>query len=224
MEELILTGSSAGGLATILNADRVASLVRPVRMAALADAGFFKYEQNHSTPAFSASGNFSADMQHVFGMVNASGVLSSQCQSAQATSPPHPGGKERPTSGPWNCLMAATAVPYVQSPLFILQSRFDHFQLGAELALTCMVEQAYHPPWKNVTCSASEVAAIRAYGQDLYAEVEAAMENFPPGSRRGLFLSSCIVHGQVCVAGNELVREIGVNVFCFERWHRFSNV
>jgi hypothetical protein len=42
VDELVVTGSSAGGLATILNVDRIASLVGARRVAGLSDAGFFK--------------------------------------------------------------------------------------------------------------------------------------------------------------------------------------
>jgi len=56
--ELIVTGSSAGGLATTLNVDRVQQLVQPKRTAGLSDAGFVKYERNHSTPRWSGTANF----------------------------------------------------------------------------------------------------------------------------------------------------------------------
>ena len=51
------------------------------------------------------------------------------------------GGAEVPPPGPWNCIVAATAERYVETPLFFLQSRFDHFQLGAELALPSRVKK-----------------------------------------------------------------------------------
>lgn len=131
VDELVVTGSSAGGLATTLNIDRVKALVQPKRIAGLSDAGFFKYQHNHSTPSWSASANYSADMAHVYSMVNASGSLSARCQAAQTehgSAVPPVGGNEDPAPGPWNCLVAATAEQYVDSPLFFLQSRFDHFQ------------------------------------------------------------------------------------------------
>ena len=197
-DELILTGSSAGGLATMLNLDRVNAIVKPKRIAGMADAGFFKYEHNHSTKKYSGSANFSADMQYVFDMVNASGSLSAKCQAAQtppAGAPvPEPGGAERPKGGAWNCIVAATAEAYVENPLFILQSRFDHFQLSSIAGLPCMTAQSYSPPWKEVNCPADDVASIKAYGADLYAEIERVTKE--PAVQRGVFLSACIVHGQ----------------------------
>ena len=204
--ELIVTGSSAGGLATILNVDRIAALAGAEgRTTGLADAGFFKYEANHSVGHYASSANFTADMGHLFAMVNASGALSPACQAAQAaagaTAVPAPGGAERPPAGAFNCMVAATAVRYVASPLFLLQSKFDHFQLGAIAALPCMTAMPYAPPWPNATCSAEEAAQIALYGDDLEAELRGAVAPAAAGAgsagRRALFLSACIVHGQV---------------------------
>lgn len=201
VDELIVTGSSAGGLATTLNVDRVRQLVQPKRTAGLSDAGFFKYEHNHSTPRWSGTANFSGDMEHLFGMVNASGSLSAKCLAANSASAasavPAVGGAEVPAPGPWNCLMAATAEHYVESPLFFLQSRFDHFQLGSELALQCMVRQSYSPPWKVANCSAVEVSDLKTYAVDLSHELSRVVH--APAARRGLYLSSCIIHGQTSV-------------------------
>ena len=90
--------------------------------------------------------------------------------------------------------MAATAEQYVESPLFFLQSRFDHFQLGAELGLQCMVRQSYVPPWKDANCSAAERVGMEEYAADLHAELSRVIGR--PRLSRGIFLSSCIIHGQ----------------------------
>lgn len=254
VDELIVQGSSAGGLATTLNVDRISHLTGAKRATGLSDAGFFKYQHNHSTaPYFDPSANFSADMQYasplnfaqveatrctpsrsarssklysicrhrerdilmsctrlhrylvsfhryVYSMFNVSGSLSKDCRAAQnagrGSGPvPEVGGNEKPPAGEWNCLFAATAAEYVKTPMFFLQSKFDHFQLGEELGLRCMVEQTYRPPWKNVTCSKSEIATLRAYGADLAAEASRVVA--APSSRRGVYLSACVVHGQV---------------------------
>ena len=88
--------------------------------------------------------------------------------------------------------MAATAEQYVESPMFFLQSRFDHFQLGAELAVQCMIRQSYSPPWKDANCSAAEIGSMREYAVDLHAELARVIAQ----PSRGIFLSSCIIHGQ----------------------------
>jgi hypothetical protein len=206
VEELVVTGSSAGGLATILNVDRIASLTAATRVTGLSDAGFFKYQENHSYPTtvdpWDLSANFSRSMRYVYGMVNASGALSPACRSAQqqqqgrpgATAVPAPKGTEVPLGGEWNCIMAATAIEYVDAPMFVLQSKFDHFQLGAIADIPCMVKQPYTPPWKPSQCSAADVARISTYGADLNAELGRVIA--APSPHRAIFLSACVVHGQ----------------------------
>lgn len=197
VEELIVTGSSAGGLATTLNVDRIAKLTGAQRVTGLSDAGFFKYEHNHTVNGYASSANYSADMEYVFKMVNASGVLSPACLSAQtgAKEPvPPPGGDELVKPGEWNCIVAATATQYVKSPMFFLQSKFDHFQLGSIAALPCMNKQVFSPPWLNVTCSADEISTISSYGKDLEAEILNVFNS--PNSHRAVYLSACIIHGQ----------------------------
>lgn len=66
VEELIVTGSSAGGLATILNIDRIAKLTQAQRAVGLADAGFFKYQGNQTASNIGISSNFSANMRLAF--------------------------------------------------------------------------------------------------------------------------------------------------------------
>ena len=137
-------------------------------------------------------------------MFNTSGVISPACRAAQISAPgagpvPPVGGKQRPAGGWWNCMVAATAAQYVKAPMFYLQSRFDHFQLGAELGLTCMIKQSYTPPWHpNASCTADEIGAMMAYGADLYAEAGRVLAE--PGARRGVYLSACIIHGQTGTA------------------------
>jgi hypothetical protein len=109
-----------------------------------------RYQRNHSTAQYSESANFTSDMEKVYAMANSSAVLSPLCLAAQhrednssgAGPVPALGGDEHPPPGGWNCIMAATAIHYVKSPLFVLQSKFDHFQLGAIATLPCMVKQA----------------------------------------------------------------------------------
>ena len=56
-------------------------------------------------------------MQYVYNMQNASGSLSSTCQTSHA-----------PDS--WKCIMAPYAAPFITTPWFAFQSRFDKWQLS----------------------------------------------------------------------------------------------
>lgn len=134
-------------------------------------------------------------------MANSSGVLNPKCLEAQitgqqnGTAVPAPQGSQHPLPGPWNCFMAATAIEYTESPVFVLQSSFDHFQLGHIASIPCIAAEPYQPPWTNSTCGTDDVHAISLYGTDLRAELSRVAT--APTSKRGLYLSACVVHGQV---------------------------
>jgi hypothetical protein len=188
-QELLLTGGSAGGLATMLNVDRVQRIVGPgVRVTGLSNAGYFKAEANHTAQfPYDPSANFTANMRYLAAMQNTSGSLSARCQSTHAAQ-----------GLAWKCMLAAFAEPFIEAPLFILQSKFDHFQLDAELGLRCMnpstAGQPYSPPWRNSTCTAADTAKIAAYGAQYWQQIAATVRR--PRLKRGVFLDACIIHGQ----------------------------
>lgn len=87
--------------------------------------------------------------------------------------------------------------------MFVLQSKYDHFQLNAELGLDCMNPneggQPYSPPWRSTsTCTSADKAAISRYGDEFWSYFAATASR--ARSRRGVFLSSCIIHGQIASA------------------------
>ena len=193
-EEIVLTGGSAGGLSTILHVDRLRSLLKPdssgVRIVGMPNAGFFKPVGNH-TPGYpnDNSANFTANMAHLYSMQNCSAGLPPACIA-------HYGGGSSDEA--YKCLLAPFAEPFVHTPLFFLQSKFDHFQLNAELGLACMnpntAGQPYAPPWIASTCTKADQQAINVYGQDFMHYF--AQTTVRPRQLRGCFLTSCIIHGQ----------------------------
>jgi hypothetical protein len=130
--------------------------------------------------------------KHTQQMQNSSGSVNAACLDAQD-----------PTEA-YHCIIAPFAEPHVKSPLFLLQSKFDHFQLNAEAGLRCMNPvtggQSYSPPWApasgpgGVNCTREDLAAIEAYGLDFWRYFSAAASR--PRLDRGCFLTSCIIHGQ----------------------------
>ena len=116
--------------------------------------------------------------------------------------------------------MAPYAAPFVKQPLFVVQSRFDEFQLQCLLGLPCMQGQAYAPPFAAPNCSAAETAAIPAFGAALLAQLQPFLAI---KSESGMWLVSCIQHNVACdldgvkeedafanwLTSGELGREIG---------------
>ena len=57
--------------------------------------------------------------------VRTAGALPADCTAAQQP------------AETWRCFTAPTVAPFVRSPLFVLQSQFDHFQLSAMAHIPC---------------------------------------------------------------------------------------
>lgn len=109
---VILKGCSAGGLATFLNADYVASLLPAgVAYVAAPGAGFFL-----DYPGYDGKFHYRGNYQWVFTAMGINATLSREClayYSAQAGSPT------------WKCFGAQYALPFIHTPLFISNSLAD---------------------------------------------------------------------------------------------------
>jgi len=127
-----------------------------------------------------ANVTYTNQMKYVYQMQNASGSLSAACQASYG-------------SDAWRCIMAPYAAPFITTPWFALQSRFDKWQLGQELFMPCMQRQAYSPPFSPNTCNATDVANIQAYGPRFMDQFRPLINS--PGSKNGAFLDACIIHG-----------------------------
>jgi hypothetical protein len=201
---IVLTGGSAGGLSTFLHLDhveqRMAVQAPNARVVGQPVCGFFL---DHGNDGFApANVTYTLQMQYVYNMQNSTGSLSTTCQQALA-----------PDS--WRCIMAPHAAPFIQTPWFALQSRFDHWQLAEELFLPCMQAQPYSPPYKPSSCDAAEDAAIQDYGYDFMAQFTPLMT---AGSKNGAFIDACIIHGST----NSSIDGLN-NQAAFEAWYGGSS-
>ena len=61
------------------------------------------------------------------------------------------------------------AANFIQTPWFMLQSRFDHWQLSEIAMMPCMLAQPYAPPFKPSSCNAKDDGNIKQYGADWMA-------------------------------------------------------
>jgi O-palmitoleoyl-L-serine hydrolase len=175
---VVLTGGSAGGLSTFLHLDHVAARVSAVAPAARVVGepvcGFFV-----DPAGFGQNATYTSEMEYVFNMQNSTGSLSPACQAAYG-------------ADAWKCIMAPYAVPFVATPFFALQSRFDHWQLSEEAFVPCMLAQSYSPPYSPSTCTPAEVAEIQSWGPGFMSQFLPAMAKVPASSA---FLDACIIHG-----------------------------
>jgi len=176
-----LSGGSAGGLSTFLHLDHVADIVHSVspnaRVVGEPVCGMFMDHSNDGNNLPNVT--YTLEMEYVYNMQNSSGSLSTSCQNALA-----------PNS--WKCIMAPYAIPFIQTPWFALQSRFDKWQLSEIAFIPCMLAQSYTPPYKPSTCNTTMVNQIQSYGPDF---VNQFMPLFPSNTKNGIFLDACIIHG-----------------------------
>lgn len=80
----------------------------------------------------------------------------------------------------WKCLFGANMAPHVQTPLFVLNSKFDTWQAGAIVGANTSVEKADKP--------------LQEFWLAYAAEMAANFTSLP--SRHGGFLTNCPAHCQ----------------------------
>uniref|UniRef100_A0A7S2Z2W9 Pectin acetylesterase n=1 Tax=Chloropicon laureae TaxID=464258 RepID=A0A7S2Z2W9_9CHLO len=112
-DRVLLAGCSAGALASILNADSIASSLAPkTDFKVIPFSGFFP-----RATTFSGVPWFEGVVRNVARMQNVSASLSPRCVANQSP------GKE------WECLFAEKAYEYVASPIFLVNSVFDSWTI-----------------------------------------------------------------------------------------------
>ncbi|XP_057802786.1 pectin acetylesterase 7-like isoform X2 [Salvia miltiorrhiza] len=172
-DNAILAGRSAGGLATILHCDEFrARLPNASRVKCISDAGFFIRASDLPNADFRQGFYASIIKFH-----NISSFLPRSCT-------------ERIDSN--LCLFPEYFVGDVQTPLFLLNSAFDFYQLQNNL-----VPQT-SPDWEKwnkglgdlQNCPDSQKQLIKDFGMTF---LNAIME-IPDNPSRGLFIYPCLTH------------------------------
>ena len=211
--EVVVTGGSAGGLSTTLHVDFIGAFLGAAFVAGVPQCGWFPFYDAPCagpTQVSSVMCNATGSFFDVVTQQNATGALSAECKAAQRA------GEE------WKCFMAAVATPFVQAPLFVWQSKFDHFQLRAFLSADCAFEQAYTPPWGPApVCSHNNTAAIFAYGAYFMEQLAPLIS--AKGPHRALYLTSCVLHGMdynFLTVGDNAAHELGTTPsVAFNLWY-----
>lgn len=158
--DFVLTGTSAGGLATYLHATHVRSRLHTgAFMAAMPDAGFFL---DH--PTVDGELLFRNNMLGAYPLWNSSSGVNPECLAAQ-------GGPASATA--WKCLFAQYTTPFLLQagiPLFILNSLYGAIDRGASLIVTPLAHDTTHrhcAVWLDLQarlCGPAQVRRRRAEG------------------------------------------------------------
>ena len=163
--ELLFAGCSAGALTVYIHADYIASkMPKTVKTVAFADAMF-----SIDTP--DAKGSLAAPERFawIFTGMNCSASVDQDCLKA------NPNGTA--------CMFGANTAPFVKTPLFVLNSKYDTWQAGGIIgAGTCGN--------KISSCPAAIQTFWKAYGMKMVD----TLKSLP--SQHGGFLSNCQAHCQ----------------------------
>ncbi|XP_058754135.1 pectin acetylesterase 2-like [Vicia villosa] len=174
-EQALLSGCSAGGLASIIHCDEFQSLLpKSSKVKCFSDAGFF-------LDAIDVSGGRS--LRNLF-----EGVV--QLQEAQKNLPKNCLNKLDPTS----CFFPQNLVEHIETPLFLLNAAYDVWQVQASLApATADPLGSWNECKSNhANCSSSQIQFL----QDFRNQMVDSLKDFSRPSQTGLFINSCFAHCQ----------------------------
>jgi len=170
-DEIVVSGTSAGGLAVYLNIDQIAEqLPDGARVRGLASAGYFL--------AAGPAGGYQDQMLELAREQNATAALSPACRAAAAA-------EGRPAE---SCFFAEHAAAFIKTPTFALQSRFDTWQLA----------HIPHVATSNVSGVYAYGNLIRQRIQPLVDAAGPGRAAELP--RHAVWLSPCETHGLACTA------------------------
>ncbi|KAH6781623.1 hypothetical protein C2S51_006916 [Perilla frutescens var. frutescens] len=174
----ILAGSSAGGLATILQCDKFRALFHnSSRVKCISDSGFFIHAENFMGADWREARFFNVISTH--GLAN---VLPTSCTT-----------KFSPTL----CLFPENLVEDLRTPLFLIESAFDKFQVGKNVFSPNVVN--HDPKWSNCTndimfCNWTHVKIMKDFRATF---IETLNSTIDKSSSIGYFVHGCYRHGHI---------------------------
>ncbi|CAI9765263.1 unnamed protein product [Fraxinus pennsylvanica] len=173
--QALLSGCSAGGLASILHCDEFRNqFSRRTKVKCLSDAGLFMdvtdISGGHTIRNFFA------------GVVSLQGVqrnLPSTCTNHL---------------DPTSCFFPQNLIANVRTPLFILNAAYDSWQVQESLAPRIADPRGNWHDCKmnNARCSAPQIQFLQGFR----AHMMNAVKGFATSRQNGLFLNSCFAHCQ----------------------------
>ncbi|XP_009779872.1 pectin acetylesterase 12 [Nicotiana tabacum] len=174
-QQALLSGCSAGGLASILHCDEFRTLFpSSTKVKCLSDAGLFM-------DATDVSGGHA--LRNVY-----QGVVS--VQGLQKTLPSTCTNKLDPTS----CFFPQNLIDNIKTPLFLLNAAYDSWQVQSSLAPPVADPKGLWHDCKlnNEQCSASQIQFLQGFRNDMLNVVK----GFAASTQNGLFINSCFAHCQ----------------------------
>lgn len=188
--DFVIGGSSAGGLAVYLHLDRWRAALPPkAEVVGLADSGFF-LDWSASRPS-QAKHSYDADLRWGFRNMNATHGVNEACIAAKL-------GSGRDSS---DCVFAANTLPHIKTPIFIMQSPFDSWQLQ----------------WEHGEGRMPNFTALNEYGNELTRQLVAASSG---RKQIGGFVEHCYHHCTTARLWSEAPKIDGMTQsIAFSKWY-----
>ncbi|XP_020538395.1 pectin acetylesterase 6 isoform X2 [Jatropha curcas] len=173
--QALLSGCSAGGLASILHCDEFRDLFpQTTKVKCLSDAGLF-------LDSVDISGNRTLRNMYegVVSLQNVQKNLPSTCTS---------------NLDPTSCFFPQNLIANIKTPLFILNAAYDSWQVQESIVPPSADPQG---SWKeckqnHAECSSSQIQFL----QDFRNQMLEALSVFSMSAQNGLFINSCFAHCQ----------------------------
>lgn len=192
--EIILSGRSAGALTAIIHADYIRTRFRRAANTSfrvLADAGFFV-----DAPSSNGTEIIRSTFQQLYTLHNSS--LNQACSGAQEL------------RQEWRCLFPQYSIPFVNSPIFLVNSLYDLWQIAYLSNIPCVL---------NVkTCNSTEKSQIMKFREKTLCALRSVFDS----KKTAVFADACLVHTQ-CVMNAFWTRIQIQNVTisqAFTNWYR----
>lgn len=178
---VLLQGLSSGGLSTILNLDRLAKIAPDQVMIHGKPESAFTIAHKTSTNAShlpKEDDYYMKILQSVYSFHDSEEAVNGQCVKDFKTSP-------------WYCMVGSVAANYVETPMFILNSHYDPWQLTT--GIFGLNRKAI---WEEGAATAELLPDVLQYGEDwLNVFQEFVDYTVAKGRPHGAYIQSCLCHG-----------------------------
>ncbi|KAM7490931.1 hypothetical protein LguiA_033852 [Lonicera macranthoides] len=173
----LLSGSSAGGLAAILHCDKFRDLLpTSIKVKCVSDAGYFVHVKD-------VSGGYHFQETYFDRVVKTHGSsknLPRSCTSKMNHS---------------LCFYPQFVAPQIRTPLFIINSFYDMYQISNILATT---KNRPNGPWFKCQyqiskCSPQQIKILKDFRLQFLNAISTGLRN---SSSRGMFINACLTHCQ----------------------------
>lgn len=174
-QQSLLSGCSAGGLASILHCDEFHTLFpSSTKVKCLSDAGLFMDATDVS------GGHALRDFfQGVVSLQGLQNMLPSNCTNQFDST---------------SCFFPQNLIGNIKTPLFLLNAAYDSWQVQSSLAPPVADPHSLWNDCKrnNEKCSASQIQFLQGFRNDMLN----AIKGFAASTQNGLYINSCFAHCQ----------------------------